>query len=107
MKVKEFIQTVIAPNTIIRLWKPTDPERPYTGYICLNEKALMSWEILKLPKLCEYEALFVTDIFSESTTEAVNIIIQTDMSPNDVEKLIHEYEIEAMNLKANSRESEN
>ena len=44
MKLKEFIQTVIAPNTIIRLWKPLNQEKPYGGYICLTEKEQMNWE---------------------------------------------------------------
>lgn len=107
MKLKEFIQTVIAPNTIIRLWKPLNQEKPYSGYICLTEKEQMNWEILKIPKLCECEALFVTDIVTESTKEAVNIIIQTDMTANDVKNMIEEFKIAYIKSKMNSCESKN
>lgn len=109
MKLKEFIQTVIAPNTIVRLWKPLNQEKPYGGYICLTEKEQMNWEILKIPKLCECEALFVTDIISvmESSPEAVNIIIQTDMTANDVKNMIEEFKIAYRKSKMNACESKN
>ncbi len=88
MRLDKFINDVIARNTLIRLWKPERPENPNSSKILLTKNTLMEWEVLKIPQLCLCEAVHVTDILCEKDSEAVNIVILTELQPDDVLNLI-------------------
>ncbi len=94
MKLGEFIDKFVARNTLVRLWKPMDANRPYGDKIMLTQKGcLMEWEIMKIPALAVTpDVLFVTDIVCNKDREAVNIVVRTDYTPEDVDKMIKNLE---------------
>lgn len=94
MKLAEFIDEFVAKNTLVRLWKPIDASKPYGDKIMLTQKrCLMEWEILEIPQLAVVtEMVFVTDIFCEKDREAVNIVVQTDYTPEDVGRMVADFE---------------
>lgn len=94
MKLAEFIGKFVAKNTLVRLWKPIDENKPYCDKIALTQKrCLMQWEILEIPELAAVpEVIFVTDIFCEKAREPVNIVVQTDYTPEDVGRMVADFE---------------
>lgn len=94
MKLGEFIEKFVAKNTLVRLWKPIDASKPYGNKIMLTQKrCLMEWEILEIPRLAVVmEMVFVADIFCEKDRESVNIVVQTDYTPEDVDRMIADFE---------------
>lgn len=74
MKLEEFVKTFILPNTLIRLWYPTEG-----GHQQVLNDVLMEWDLLKSETYENYlnhEVIGVTDILThDNYKEAVNIVI--------------------------------
>lgn len=76
MKVKEFIEQCVIPNTIIRLWTPHEDG----GYkpIYQGDGVKMEWRILK-GKYADNDIIGVKDIlvYNSNYKEAINLVIKT------------------------------
>ena len=84
MKLKEFINKFICPNSLVRLLKKLDDGY---GYIMLTPEAVMDWEITGLSeKIISCEVVHITDVFCETYREAINIVINTNLSSNDIKE---------------------
>lgn len=82
MKLKEFIEKYISRNSLIRLWRNNDEDKCRE---MVTPDAVMEWEILKLTdKITSCEVLYVTDIWCEKCPEAINIVLKTDLTRDDV-----------------------
>lgn len=92
MKLGEFIENFVAKNTLVRLWKPIDKDKPYGDKVMLSHKPVMEWEIQRIGKLAAERVIFVTDIFCKECREAVNIVIQTDYTTEDIEHMVSDFE---------------
>lgn len=89
MKLKDFVKEFVCPNTIIRLWKPTK-----RGHEMLYHKSMdkehrddcvcMEWQLFPnhtgelawQSKFNDCKVIGVTDIVIDTTSEAVNIVIE-------------------------------
>lgn len=75
---------------MIRLWKEIES---YSHYIyMLTDDAVMEWEALNIKELSNVEVVHVTDIVCERNKEAVNIVVNTELTRDDVVKLLRDYE---------------
>lgn len=84
MKLKEFMDKFICPNSLVRLLKKLDDGH---GYIMLTPEAVMDWEITGLSeKIISCEVVHITDVFCETYREAINIVINTNLSSNDIKE---------------------
>lgn len=88
MTLYDFIEKYIAKNTMIRLWKNIDS----TSRMMLTDNAVMEWEALKIREISEAEVVCITDIVCERDKEAVNIVINTEYSREDIVSMFKEYE---------------
>lgn len=88
MKLQDFVKQFICRNTIIRLWKPIK-----CGHVMLYDKSMdrnnrndcvcMEWELFPnhtgkvawQSKFNDCEVIGVADIIIETTSEAVNIVV--------------------------------
>lgn len=91
MYLHEFIKTYIARNTLVRLWRPIDTNKPYREKILLTNKAVMEWEVMDIPQLHDIPVIHITDIVCDTEKEAVNIVVGTTYKPEDVISMIDEY----------------
>ena len=87
----EFINAYIFKNTLIRIWKPEDLGKPYGSKVCLTDRPLMEWEVNKIPLLRSAYVYGVTDIVCDTDREAVNIVIRTQATPEDVREAVAAY----------------
>lgn len=88
MKLKEFIENYINRNSLIRLWRNNDEDKCRE---MLTQDAVMEWEILELSdKITFCEVLYVTDIYCEKCPEAINIVLKTDLTRDDITKELQE-----------------
>lgn len=84
MKLKEFMDKFVCPNSLVRLWKKLDDGH---GHVMLTLEAVVDWEITGLSeKVTSCEVVYITDIFCETYREAINIVINTDLSSNDIKE---------------------
>lgn len=90
MYLHEFIKTYIAKNTLVRLWKPVQIDKPYGDKVMLTEEAVMEWEIVNIPQLQYIPVIHITDIVCDTAKEAVNIVVGTTYEPKDVISMIDE-----------------
>lgn len=104
MYLHEFIKTYIAKNTLVRLWKPVQIDKPYGDKVMLTEAAVMEWEIVNIPQLQDIPVIHITDIVCDTEKEAVNIVVGTTYEPEDVISMIDEYR--KLRRKENSSMSE-
>lgn len=88
MTLHDFIKKYIARNAMIRLWKEIES---YSHYM-LTDDAVMEWEALNIKELSNVEVVHVTDIVCERNKEAVNIVVNTELTRDDVVKLFSDYE---------------
>lgn len=88
MNLKKFIETWIAPNTIIRLWKRIDA----SGHEMLCGPT-MSWVFTSIPVFEDILVVNITDIVLQgySCPESVNIVVDTVYSANFIQKMIDGY----------------
>lgn len=89
MNLKEFIETWIAPNTIIRLWKRIDA----SGHEMLCEPT-MDWILTSIPAFEDILVFNITDIILEGypCPESVNIVVDTMYSADFIQKMIDGYQ---------------
>lgn len=87
----EFINTYIFKNTLIKLWRPVDLGKPYDVKILLTDHPLMEWEVNKIPLLRSAYVYGITDIVCEKDQEAVNIVIRTQATTEDVREAVAAY----------------
>lgn len=94
MKLGEFIDEFVMENTLVRLWKLVDDSKPYGEKIMLTQKrCLMAWEIAGNTALAIVpNVLFVCDIVCDKDKEAVNIVIDTYYTPEDVDRMVADFE---------------
>ena len=92
MTLRDFIDTFVLHNSMVRLWKPIDLNRPCNDKIMLTYKPIMEWEAEAIPVLSSMEVYGVTDILCESYKEAINIVVKTTLEPFEASKLIAEWE---------------
>jgi len=79
MKLKDFIEEFIEPNTLIRLLY-----KERGGHLTVSEDGWdivsMEWEVLRgegaFKNYADNEVIGITDIITESCPEAVNITIK-------------------------------
>ena len=76
MVLKEFIEQFVLPNTLIRLWEPTEE-----GHKVITESPVMEWELLQektVYSLYLYNSVKgVTDILiNDIYPETVNIVLE-------------------------------
>jgi hypothetical protein len=74
MKLKDFIEKFVEPNTLIRLWYKIGE-----GHEQINDgKSEMEWKLLKKSTFLDNEVIGVTDIIllGSNDSEAVNIVIK-------------------------------
>lgn len=76
MVLKEFIEQFVLPNTLIRLWEPTEE-----GHRVITESPVMEWELLQektVYSLYLYNSVKgVTDILiNDIYPETVNIVLE-------------------------------
>lgn len=90
MNLYEFINKFIARNTLIRLWKAQDVEKPCGNKIMLTNDAVMDWEVLAVDELKKAAVVFITDIVCDKNKEAINIVIETDFSRENVIRIFSE-----------------
>lgn len=88
MGLKEFIETWIAPNTIIRLWKRIDA----SGHEMLCGPT-MSWVFTSIPVFEDILVVNITDIVLQgySCPESVNIVVDTVYNASFIQKMIDGY----------------
>ena len=91
MKLYDFIEQFIAKNTLIRLWKPFDTDYPYGEKEVLC-KCLMEWQVQEIELLKDIEVIHITDIVCIRDAEAINIVLNTEITKEEVEKAIKDYE---------------
>lgn len=89
MTLHDFIKKYIARNTMIRLWKDIDNT---SRLMLTDDDAVMEWEALNIKELSNVEVVHVTDIVCERNKEAVNIVVNTELTRDDVVKLFRDYE---------------
>lgn len=89
MKLGKFIERFIAKNTLIRLWKALDADNPYgeKKALCI----LMEWEAQEIELLKDIKVIHITDIVCIRDAEAVNIVLDTEQTKEEVEKAVKEY----------------
>lgn len=79
MKLSEFIDKYVCKNTLIRLWTPYNGGNKmlHDGHTEVG----MEWQVAKgesfQSKYKDSEVIGVTDIVTEKTKEAVNIVIKS------------------------------
>jgi hypothetical protein len=80
MELKEFVETFVCRNSLVRLWYPTKGGHEM---VIPNDKksACMDWEIIKgegvYKKYLTHKVIGVTDIYTYgSYPEAINIVIE-------------------------------
>lgn len=102
MGLKEFIETWIAPNTVIRLWKRVDA----SGYEMLCGPT-MSWVLTSTPALEDIPVVNITDIVLEGypCPESVNIVVDTMYSSDFIQKMIYAYNATRMRVLQNTLEA--
>lgn len=91
MILKEFVESFVCRNSLIRLWYPvlgvsliTIPKKPDGGHRMVakgdGRSVCMEWELIKgegLYKLyVDHEVIGVTDILCDDSPEAINIVIE-------------------------------
>ncbi len=91
MYLHKFIETYIARNTLIRLWKPIDTNKPLGDKVMLTDEGVMEWEVMDIPQLQYIPVIHITDIICDTEKEAVNIVAKTDYEPEQVISMIDEY----------------
>lgn len=91
MYLHEFIKTYIARNTLVRLWKPIDTNKPFGNKVMLTDEAVMEWEVMDIPQLQDIPVIHITDIVCDTEKGAVNIVVDTDYEPEDVISMIDKY----------------
>lgn len=91
MVLHEFIDKWIMRNTLLRIWKPEDLQKPHLRKLLLTQIPIMEWEAGAIPYLREAEVIGVTDIFFEECREAVNVVVNTTLEPEEVSKLVFEW----------------
>lgn len=71
MKVKNFVNKYIQPNSLIRLWWNNKEE------VVANDKPFMDWQLVK-SKYKDKNVIGVTDIYyvGSSYAEAINLVIE-------------------------------
>lgn len=101
MGLKEFIETWIAPNTVIRLWKRIDA----SGHEMLCGP-VMDWVLTSVPALEDILVVNITDIVLEGypCPESVNIVVDTMYSSDFIRKMIHGYNATRMRTLQNTLE---
>ena len=88
MTLHDFIKKYIARNTMIRLWKEIEG---YSHYM-LTDDVVMEWEALNIRELSDVEVVHITDIVCDRNMEAVNIVVNTELTRDDIVKLFRNYE---------------
>jgi hypothetical protein len=103
MILKEFIETFVLPNTLIRLWEPTQE-----GHRIITEAPVMEWELLQektVYSLLLYNIVIgVTDILiNDVYPETVNIVLHNTVDWNKCEESKHDdsQESKELHLKSN------
>lgn len=91
MYLHEFIKTYIARNTLIRIWKPIDTNKPLGDKVMLTDGSVMEWEVMDISQLHDVPVIHITDIVCDTSKEAVNIVVKTDYEPEQVIFMIDEY----------------
>lgn len=76
MVLKEFIEQFVLPNTLIRLWEPTEE-----GHRVITESPVMEWELLQektVYSLYLYNYVKgITDVLiNDVYPETVNIVLE-------------------------------
>ena len=97
--LKEFLRKYVAPNTLIRLWKPVDKEKMYASSMMITNGAIMNHEAIAIPEIGNMEFLYITDIVCDRDNEAINIVVNTEYSYNDISEFLRKYRIEKENYK--------
>lgn len=87
MRLGEFINNLVAKNTLVRIWKPAIKGKLYGDLTLLTERAVMEWEIVETP-LYDETVAFVTSIVCLDDGDALNIVLRTDYSMDDVTEMI-------------------
>lgn len=102
MGLKEFIETWIAPNTVIRLWKRIDA----SGHEMLCEPT-MDWILTSIPALEDILVVNITDIVLQGypCPESVNIVVDTLYSSDFIQKMIDGYRVARMRALQNTLEA--
>ncbi len=90
MKLYDFIENFIARNTLVRLWKSLDADFPDRDKEKLCH-VLMEWEVQEIELLKDIEVIHITDIVCIHDAEAVNIVLDTDITREECEQAIKEY----------------
>lgn len=85
-----FIDCFVARNTLIRLWMRDDVEK---CHFCLlkDEGTMMEWEILSIPEFSQMQFEYVTDIVTDRCKEAVNIVVRTSKTKEELENIYYIY----------------
>ena len=78
LTLKEFVESFITPNSLLRLWYPI--EHGYKMIIENNDKqTFMGWELLQnkcyQSRFNDCKFIGVTDIICSSDCEAINLVI--------------------------------
>jgi hypothetical protein len=80
MKLKEFTESFVCRNSLIRLWYPVLGGGHMMVAKCDGRSVCMEWELIKgegLYKLyVDHEVIGVTDILCDDSHEAINIVIE-------------------------------
>lgn len=83
LKLKEFVEKFICPNSLIRLWKPLPKEEGYGHEMlrCEDREVGMNHAIIKNKGwqsiYNDYEVIGVNDIYCDGFyREAINIVIK-------------------------------
>ena len=85
-----FIDCFVARNTLIRLWMRDDVKK---CHFCLlkNESTMMEWEILSIPEFSQMQFEYVTDIVTDRCKEAINIVVRTSKTREELENIYYRY----------------
>lgn len=84
-----FINCFVARNTLIRLWMRDDVEKCH--FRLLKDEAMMEWEILSIPEFSQLQFEYVTDIVTDRCKEAINIVVRTSKTREELENIYERY----------------
>jgi hypothetical protein len=87
MRLAEFIEKFISCNTLIRLWKPIE----HGAKEMLTDGAIMEWQAKEIELLKEIPVIHITDIMCERDWEAVNIVLDTNLTRAEVINAVELY----------------
>lgn len=90
MRLGKFIEKYIARNTLIRLWRPLEKGNPYSDKEMLCD-TIMEWEAEEIELLSGIKVIHITDIVCLRDAEAVNIVLDTEFTREEVEKAIKKF----------------